>query len=366
MSLASYQPGQYQKLLDEKIALILPAFKALGAPLPSLFPSPISGFRLRAEFRLWHAGEDLDYVMFDRQDPKTPINITSFPIASKQIQALMPVLLDAIKSSFALRSKIFQIEFLSTLSGDMVVSLIYHRKLDDDWDVAAQALASRLNINVIGRSRKQKRVIGRDYVIETLHVDAGKFTYHQPEQAFTQPNGSINEAMINWALNAATQCSGDLLELYCGIGNFTLPLAQRFENVIATELSKAATAAADINRRENSIPNVEFVRMSAEDMSAALAGERPFRRLSHLKQPLADYALETLFVDPPRAGLDDKTVEIARGFEHIIYVSCNPQTLLSNLAALVSSHVIKGLAFFDQFPYTHHLESGVLLSKRHE
>ena len=364
MALTNFRPQQYEQLLDEKIAGLLPKFKALDAPEPEVTPSPKEAFRLRAEFRLWHDGDELHYAMFDPKTPKEPVLIDTFPIASQAIQALMPVLIAAIKSDDILRHKIFQIEFLSTLAGDMVVTLVYHRKLDQLWEHQAQQLADRLGINIIGRSRKQKQVIGRDYVIETLEVSTGTFSYQQPEQAFTQPNGEVNKAMINWALDAATHCTGDLLELYCGIGNFTLPLTHRFDNIIATELSKVATAAAYANRVENGIDNIEFVRMSAEDMSSALANERPFRRLSHLKKPLESYNLKTLLVDPPRAGLDDKTLDIARQFDKVIYISCNPQTMLANLEALTPSHRIDKLAFFDQFPYTHHLETGVLLSKK--
>lgn len=364
MALTNFRPQHYDQLLDEKIAELLPKFKTLGAPEPEVTSSPKEAFRLRAEFRLWHEGDQLYYVMFDPKAPKDPVHMDTFPIASHAIQALMPILIAAIKSDNILRHKIFQIEFLGTLAGDMLVTLVYHRRLDEAWQQVAQQLADQLGISIIGRSRKQKQVIGRDYVTETLKVSTGAFSYQQPEQAFTQPNGEVNKAMINWAVAAAAQCSGDLLELYCGIGNFTLPLAPCFDNIIATELSKVATAAAQVNRLENAIDNIEFVRMSAEDMSSALANERPFRRLSHLKKPLDSYNLKTLLVDPPRAGLDDKTLEIARQFDKVIYVSCNPQTLLANLAALAPSHRIDKLAFFDQFPYTHHLESGVLLSKK--
>ena len=156
----------------------------------------------------------------------------------------------------------------------------------------------------------------------------------------------------------------DLLELYCGIGNFTLPLSQRFRNVLATELSKPATAAARWNAETNQTHNIEFARLSAEEMSAAMAGERRFRRLADLKQPLADYQFDTLLVDPPRAGLDAATLGLASAFKRLLYISCNPETLSDNLATLSSTHSIESLAFFDQFPYTNHLESGVALIKK--
>jgi len=276
----------------------------------------------------------------------------------------MPELLQNLRKNTQLRQKLFQVEFHSTLSGDMLVTLIYHRALGDAWEVEAKLLAERLGIKLIGRSRKQKRVLAEDSVNEILCVGNKEFHFKQPDQAFTQPNGHVNQQMIAWADRACKNLSADLLELYCGIGNFTLPLAHRFHRVIATEISKVATAAAIENRESNGIVNVEFARLSAEEMTEAMSGARAFRRLAHLPVPLADYQLDTLLVDPPRAGLDEATLALAGRFNNILYISCNPQTLLSNLTVLQTTHEITDLAFFDQFPYTHHLESGVLLTRR--
>lgn len=79
---------------------------------------------------------------------------------------------------------------------------------------------------------------------------------------------------------------------------------------------------------------------------------------------LDDYRFSTLFVDPPRSGLDAPTLELARGFQNILYVSCNPHTLHDNVAALQATHAIAAAAVFDQFPYTDHLEAGLLLTRR--
>jgi len=364
MPLSHFQPEHYSSLLSAKVAHLLPRFQTLNAPVAEVFESPAQGFRLRAEFRVWHDGDDLSYVMFGGPDRKTPVAIHHFAIAAPQIADTMPTILSSIKDSPALRQKLFQIEFLTTLQEDLLVTLIYHRPLDSAWQESAEGLAEALGINIVGRSRKEKRVIGRDWVHETLKIDGRHYHYKQPEQCFSQPNGEVNQKMITWALNCARNCDGDLLELYCGVGNFTLPLAQAFDCVIATELSKPATAAAIENLSKNQINNVEFARLSAEEMSTALSGDRPFRRLAKLHKPLQDYRLTTLLVDPPRAGLDDQTRTMAQGFDNVIYVSCNPETLLRDLETLCQSHEIEKLAFFDQFPYTHHMESGVFLRRK--
>ena len=364
MPLSNIKPSNYGELLALKIAPRVEAFAALGAPTPQVFESSPLAFRLRAEFRIWHAGEDLFYAMFKPGAPKDPIAITSFPIACKPIQQLMPALLQELRNNTHLRQRLFQVEFLSTLTGDMLATLIYHRALDSSWEQEASLLAQRLGINLIGRSRKQKKVIGKDSVQETLCINDSEYHFKQPDQAFTQPNGNVNQHMIEWADSACENLSADLLELYCGIGNFSLPLAHRFDRVLATEVSKVATAAAIENRDKNGINNVEFARLSAEEMTAAMSGERPFRRLAHLPAPLTDYKLNTLLVDPPRAGLDKATLALASNFDSVIYISCNPDTLLDNLKTLQTTHEIAQLAFFDQFPYTHHLESGVLLIRK--
>jgi tRNA (uracil-5-)-methyltransferase len=68
-------------------------------------------------------------------------------------------------------------------------------------------------------------------------------------------------------------------------------------------------------------------------------------------------------MDPPRSGLDDTTRALAKDFSNIIYISCNPETLHRDLKELVKTHEITKFALFDQFAYTHHIESGVILKK---
>ncbi|HSX87846.1 MAG TPA: tRNA (uridine(54)-C5)-methyltransferase TrmA, partial [Pseudomonas sp.] len=89
---------------------------------------------------------------------------------------------------------------------------------------------------------------------------------------------------------------------------------------------------------------------------------RPFRRLADID--LKSYAFGSVFVDPPRAGMDPDTCELTRRFERILYISCNPETLAANIAQLSDTHQVTRCALFDQFPYTHHMESGVLLIRK--
>jgi tRNA (uracil-5-)-methyltransferase len=358
----------YESLLQHKVATVNSLLAQFSPPSAQIYPSVPTGFRLRAEFRMWHDGDDLNYVMFRRDEPKTPVTITEFPIADPSIQKMMPVLRAHLQQSTVLRRKLFQVEFLASRAGGLLITLAYHRKLDAEWEEAANTLLGQLHAHIpspslVGRSRKQKIVLGEEYVQEILPILGREYRYRQYEQAFSQPNGSVNIHMIEWACAQAATLQADLLELYCGNGNFTLPLAQHFDNVIATELSKASIRAARANLLENGIDNVQLVRLSAEEVTQAINAERVFRRLGELPKPIDQYQLQTLFVDPPRAGLDEDTVAMARQFPTIIYISCNPVILSQNLQKLCDTHRIASFALFDQFPYTDHMECGVVLKR---
>ncbi|MFV0477472.1 MAG: tRNA (uridine(54)-C5)-methyltransferase TrmA [Parahaliea sp.] len=372
MPLSQFKPACYDALLTAKIRTVRTLLSDFDTPEPEVFCSKVEAFRMRAEFRIWHEGDELNYVMFRPEDRKTPVPVKYFPIACQRIQDLMEPLRNVLRNEDVLRRKLFQVEFLSTQTGDTLITLVYHRKLDDVWTARAKALAQEFDVALVGRSRKQKIVIGRDYVTECLDVAGRSYYYRQYEQAFSQPNAQVNIQMLEWALACADIHSnksvkdtnnGDLLELYCGNGNFSLPLSTRFNQLIATELSKSAIQAAQWGLQYNGIENVQMIRLSAEEISQAISGERVFRRLAKLPKPLQDYHLKTVFVDPPRAGLDSETENMVSTFERILYISCNPQTLANNLTQLSRSHRISRFALFDQFPYTQHMECGVLLEK---
>lgn len=362
MPLPVFDPAHYDAQLADKLARFKADFAPLGLPEPEVFSSAPLAYRMRAEFRLWHHGGRVDYAMFDADNPKQPILLDDFPPAAEPIARAMPRLREALIASEELKRRIFQVEFLATLSGELMVSLVYHRKLGPEWETAARELAAALGAQIIGRSRGQKIVLERDWLLEEFELDGRRLRYQQVEGSFTQPNGEVNRKMLGWARAQAADAAGDLLELYCGNGNFTIALAPLFGRVLATELSKSSVRAALYNIEANAADNITMVRMASEELSDAMAGGREYRRMAGVD--LAGYRFSTLFVDPPRSGLDPATVALAAGFERILYISCNPQTLRDNTQALAATHRIAAAAVFDQFPYTHHLECGLLLTRR--
>ncbi|MFL0809451.1 MAG: tRNA (uridine(54)-C5)-methyltransferase TrmA [Agarilytica sp.] len=356
------QPNLYNRQFNDKVIEIDAAFKAFNPPKLEPFASHPSHFRMRAEFKVWHEANVAHYAMYKPGEYKKPVRIQEYSIGSERMCHLMPPLMAAINQNETLKRKLFQIEFLTTTTNDALVTLIYHRELDTKWEDAARSLQALCNCKIIGRSRKQKVTLEVDFVIETMHVNGKTFKYQQVETGFTQPNAGVCQSMLNWAVAVSKNIGGDLLELYCGNGNFTLPLAMNFNKVLATEVSKTSVHSARYNISLNHIENVDIVRMSSEEFTQAMEGVREFRRLKEIA--LDDYTFSTVFVDPPRAGLDDATTKMISRFDNILYISCNPETLKHNLDTLSQSHKVERFAFFDQFPYTHHCECGVLLARK--
>ena len=146
--------------------------------------------------------------------------------------------------------------------------------------------------------------------------------------------------MLGWAAHSA--------ELFC-------------RNVIATEVSKASVAVAHHNLTSNLITNAKVFRVSSEEFTEAWKGKTELNRLKSVD--FSTLSLDTLLVDPPRAGLDDDTVQLLKEFESIVYISCNPDTLHDNILKVADTHKIRKFALFDQFPYTEHIECGVVLQR---
>lgn len=364
--------GLYESSYDEQLAQKENRVATLLAPFYTqaleVFDSPTSHYRARSEFRIWHEGERCDYAMsklpVDGIREKGGINISECPKVIEPIEKRMWKLLEIINASpEVLKRKLFVVEFLATTTDECLITMLYHRKLDEEWSSEAKVLESELNAKVMGRSRKQKVLLSDEFVTEKLDIDGKTVTYVQYESGFTQPNPVVNVKMIEWAIRQAKKVGyGDFLEAYCGLGNFTLPLSHYFDKVLATEISKGSIKAALENCALNDIDNITFARLSSEEMTEALHGAREFNRLSEID--LMSYHFSTVLVDPPRAGLDEGTIELIAKLENIIYISCNPETLARDLEILTKTHTVMEAAIYDQFPHTSHVESGVFLVKK--
>ncbi|MFY9101307.1 tRNA (uridine(54)-C5)-methyltransferase TrmA [Aliarcobacter cryaerophilus] len=353
----------YDEQLNYKIQREKNRFSNLTTCDFDIIKSTPKNFRNRAEFRVWWEKDEqnnkdiLSYAMNDFN--KEILKIDSCEIVSEDIKNLMPKLLDELQKSMILSFRLFAIEFLVSSTSDMLVTLIYHKKLEDEWINLAKKIEQKLNIKIIGRSRKQKIVLSSDFINECLNINNQEFKFAYEENGFTQPNTSVNIKMIEWVLNNTKKSNKDLCELYCGGGNFTIPLSKKFNKVLATEISKTSIKSALRNCALNNIENIDFIRMSSEEFVEALNEVRAFNRLKNID--LKSYDFDTIFMDPPRSGLDDTTRTLAKKFENIIYISCNPETLHRDLEELFKTHKIVRFALFDQFAFSEHIECGVIL-----
>src|SRR5690554_962946 len=129
MALTTIYPEHYQQQLADKAELLQQMLNPYSSAQLEVFPSPAEYYRMRAEFRIWHDGDDLYYIMFDSETQQR-IRVAQFPIASKLINQLMPALLDYVRDRPKLRYRLFQVDFLTTTTNQAVVSLLYHRPLE--------------------------------------------------------------------------------------------------------------------------------------------------------------------------------------------------------------------------------------------
>lgn len=378
------------------------------------FASSPQNYRIRAEFGIWHdiwhSAFDLAYTMGGARSKKILIN--ECPKVALPIANLMPRLLEALGRSEALKERLFGVEFISCASG-ILATLLYHKRLGEREQEAICELADKLGIRIMARARGQKLLSGELSLTDELCVDGRVYKFRFGENAFIQPNRGVNEKMIAWARscvdfgkevmgevraaqnfavknsiaeNSVAQNSSceeptpqnsscekhavrpessaarDLLELYCGHGNFTIPLAAKFNRVLASEISKSSIANARINCELNGVCNAQFVRLSADELMSAFARRREFERLKGID--IFSYDFSHVLIDPPRAGLEPSVIDFIKNFQNLIYISCNPQTLFENLRSLCTTHEVRRFAIFDQFAHTAHIECGVLLKRR--
>ncbi len=165
--------------------------------------------------------------------------------------------------------------------------------------------------------------------------------------SFTQGNALLRDALLR-AVHDSVGRGEDLLELYAGVGFFTLGLARRFVGVTAVESAPPAVADLRFNLRHAGLRNVEVIEEAAEHVCARLEPGR----------------FEVVLLDPPRVGLGEAGARVLAGLgaQRIVYLSCDPATLARDLAILFDAGYVAGrVTAFDLFPQTPHVETLVEL-----
>lgn len=169
---------------------------------------------------------------------------------------------------------------------------------------------------------------------------------------FIQINAAINQSMVSCAMTLlAANCRDQLLDLFCGLGNFSLPLATQCQSVIGVEGSPGLVARARKNAMHNGITNTQFY---STDLTAPIQDNA-----------WAQHTFSKLLLDPPRSGALDIIQKISSwALERIVYVSCNPATLARDAGELAKQgYSLEQAGIIDMFPHTHHSEIICLFTK---
>lgn len=170
---------------------------------------------------------------------------------------------------------------------------------------------------------------------------------------FTQINMNLNRLMVNQAVNLMELTSDDtVLDLFCGLGNFSLPMAQLCTTVIGIEINDTMVKRAVMNAQNNAIHNTIFLQQNLYDAT--------------IIESLLKFKVSKILLDPPRTGAFElvKSMDLLN-VKFVLYISCNPVTLARDANILINYHgySLKTLGVIDMFPHTAHVESMALFTK---
>lgn len=202
------------------------------------------------------------------------------------------------------------------------------------------------NTNVI-LGKENINIYGDGYIKDIL----GDYTFKISPLSFYQVNPIQAEKLYNIGVEAAKITKNDVVfDLYCGIGTISLFMAKYAKKVYGVEIVEQAIEDANENAKINNVDNTEFI---AGDTEVILDD------LINNKKIIPDVVM----VDPPRKGLDNKSVENILKIrpDRFVYISCNPATLVRDLAKFEDAYDIKEIQPVDMFPFTSHVECVTVL-----
>jgi len=266
------------------------------------------------------------------------VPIDACPIAAPAIDAALPAARALVE---ALRMPLTRLGLSATPGGVALVAVGPRPPGAADEDACA-ALLARLPAlrGVVLRGGGQRRVVGDPHLrVELergLHLEV-------PADAFTQVHPAANRLLVETVCAFADVRPGTtVVDLYCGAGNLTLPLARRGAAVVGVERDDVAIAAARANATRLGLGNARFETLPVARALATLGGQTP----------------ELVVLDPPRAGVGHDVTRLAAWrARRLVYVSCDPATLARDAGALVAAgYTLARVQPFDVFPQTYHVE----------
>lgn len=291
----------------------------------------------------------------ERNNPRYITEITQCPVLNASLGSdLMPLRL--LIESMSDKHSIAQVELAA---GDEEIALIFRHlaPLTPDDLLKLEGFAQTYHYKIFLQPGGPDTVtllfppMSNQYLTYDLPDHELQFEFHPTD--FTQVNSALNRAMVNCAIELMDlKKSDNVLDLFCGLGNFSLPMAKYCAKVIGVEGSTNMVERAYHNAKKNQLEGLEFYAANLDDKECV--------------QKLAQYTFNKLLIDPPRSG----ALEIVRKMDllnpqRIVYVSCNPVTLARDTGILVNEkgYRLISAGVMDMFPHTAHVESIALFEK---
>ena len=322
--------------------------------LPVLTAEPFA-YRRRARLSVrYYQRDDEMRVGFRSRHGGYVLALEHCPVLEGRVARLLPSLHELIHG-MSCRERIPQVEV--SVGDDETALVVRHLIPLSDGD--RQALCDygqRHGLSIYVQAK------GPDTCFRLFPHEAGKLAYRLSEHDieihfspidFIQVNAGVNSLMIAQALDMLAPEKDDVvLDLFCGLGNFSLPLARSCARVAGVDFSEALIQRARLNARHNGIANVEFLQADLSEGASGVLWEQ--------------HRPDKVMLDPARSG----AFEILRhmpdgGPRRIVYVSCNPETLARDAACLVNEkgYDLTHAGLIDMFPHTSHIESMLVFDK---
>jgi len=327
---------------------------------PVLSPAPF-GYRLRVRLQV---DRDRRIIGFYLGQSHTVEPVSYCPIARAEINNIL-VGLEASQNMIALLDYTDAVEIDISPETDDALLIIHFRRKPRPLDLsrAKQIVQEIESVRCLFFRVEGHGMVGPVPDSETEPLIAFSFPAEVSGSksllltcepgGFSQVNQWQNEALVRILLDLADVTSGQkVLDLFCGMGNFSLPLALFAEHVLGMDVQRSAIRSAKRNMELNQLSNCTFIK------NAAAAGLDELNKQGKL--------FDLVLLDPPRQGCVDVIPGLlAMRPRKIIYISCDPATLARDIAQLTAhSYKIRQVRLVDMFPQTHHLESISLLERQ--
>jgi len=351
-SACSLQHLAYPAQLEFKQELLLGALREAGGVEPERILPPLAaacwGYRRKARLSVRYVeAKGRALVGFRERDGRFVTAMRECHVLDARVAGRLDDLSELV-TGLAARGSIPQIEV--TCGDDRCALVLRHLEPLGEGDLRALAgFESRSGLAVLLQPAGPDSVRplgGQAPYLSYVLPDFGVRFEFEPLD-FIQVNGALNRAMVARALELLEVQRGDrVLDLFCGLGNFSLPVATRCRHVTAVEGDAGLVERARLNAEHNGLRNVEFI---CADLYAGTSD------LS-----IADGEFARVLLDPPRSGAEQVLPLVGgSGASRVVYVSCNPETLARDAGLLVERHGFRlsAAGIMDMFPQTTHIES---------